>query len=391
MAGWVATALLVGVFVGVGRTVGEHFTSVVATPTRGGAAAFPPSATPTVAFPDSMVSTATDVATAHLVVTATPVPATPTPVPTVAPTPVTLPVHLLVTSCALAGCSFAYPSSVAVQVPPAYAGALGAYGAAGIVVVGPAGWTGVGSVGVQGNTFVSLYPVGSSRTRGPRVEVTTESTGAAMLNAASYFEQARLDEQHEGNPVPPPPAGMTETFIDPELVAYRLPNTPDGLGIDGVAYFTDKVPGTIFKQEEVVLPLGERRLSTVILDAFIARSILNPTGLNNEAKAAQSANATVVKMTDQNTFDPGTVTISKGQTVTWQNASSTVHSATFDPSKVANKADVSLPDGVQPFDSGLLQPGQSWSHTFTVAGTYKYVCIPHESLGMRGTVVVVGE
>ncbi|MGH2460849.1 MAG: plastocyanin/azurin family copper-binding protein [Chloroflexota bacterium] len=121
------------------------------------------------------------------------------------------------------------------------------------------------------------------------------------------------------------------------------------------------------------------------------------SGLNSEAKAAQSvgtaasgqaSGGTTVKMTDQNVFDPASVTIAKGGTVTWQNASSTVHSATFDPSKVVNKADVSLPSGVQPFDSGLLQAGQSWSHTFTEAGTYKYTCIPHETLGMHGTVIV---
>jgi plastocyanin len=112
------------------------------------------------------------------------------------------------------------------------------------------------------------------------------------------------------------------------------------------------------------------------------------SGMNAAANAAQSANATVVKMTDQNKYDPDTVTIAKGGTVTWQNTSSTVHTATFDPSKVANKADVSLPEGVQPFDSGLIQAGQSWSHTFTEAGTYKYTCIPHEALGMHGTVIV---
>jgi len=116
------------------------------------------------------------------------------------------------------------------------------------------------------------------------------------------------------------------------------------------------------------------------------------SGLNAQASAAQSAGnaagGTTVKMTDQNVFDPASVTISKGGTVTWQNSSSTVHSATFDPSKATNQADVALPSGVKPFDSGLLQAGQSWSHTFTDAGTYKYTCIPHETLGMHGTVIV---
>ena len=111
--------------------------------------------------------------------------------------------------------------------------------------------------------------------------------------------------------------------------------------------------------------------------------------LNGEARAAQSAGGgAVVKMTNQNTFSPATITIKKGETVTWQNASQTVHSATFDPSKAVKASDAELPKGVSPFDSGLLQPGQTWSHTFTVAGTYKYFCIPHEALGMLGTVIV---
>ncbi len=93
-------------------------------------------------------------------------------------------------------------------------------------------------------------------------------------------------------------------------------------------------------------------------------------------------------MTDQNTFDPATVTIAKGGTVTWKNVSSTQHTSTDDPSKAVNKSDASLPAGAQPWDSGLLNPGQTFSHTFTVAGTYKYFCIPHETLGMLGTVNV---
>jgi plastocyanin len=113
------------------------------------------------------------------------------------------------------------------------------------------------------------------------------------------------------------------------------------------------------------------------------------TALNSEAKAAQSiGNSATVKMTDANVYDPATITIAKGGTVTWQNASQTVHSATFDPSKAAKAGDCSLPQGVQPFDSGLLQPGQTFSHTFDTAGTYKYFCVPHETLGMLGTVIV---
>ncbi len=101
-----------------------------------------------------------------------------------------------------------------------------------------------------------------------------------------------------------------------------------------------------------------------------------------------SANAVTVTMTNDNKFDPATVTIPRGGTVTWSNTSTMAHSATDDPAKAANKANAQLPPGAQPWDSGLLNPGQTWSHTFDVAGTYKYFCVPHESLGMVGTINV---
>ena len=59
-----------------------------------------------------------------------------------------------------------------------------------------------------------------------------------------------------------------------------------------------------------------------------------------------------------------------------------------DPAKAAVAADVHLPGGAQTFDSGLLQPGQTFAHRFTVPGVYRYVCTLHESNGMKGVVIV---
>ena len=58
-------------------------------------------------------------------------------------------------------------------------------------------------------------------------------------------------------------------------------------------------------------------------------------------------------------YDPASVTIAKGGTVTWNNGSTVQHSATFDPSKAVNKANVSLPSGVAPWDSGLIDAGKT--------------------------------
>jgi plastocyanin len=112
------------------------------------------------------------------------------------------------------------------------------------------------------------------------------------------------------------------------------------------------------------------------------------TGMGGLAGAAQSANLNVVKMTGQNTFDPLTITVPAGSTVIWVNDATTVQSATFDPSFASTKGDIVLPTGATPFDSGMIEQGKSWTHSFTTPGTYKYACVPNEALGMKGTVIV---
>jgi plastocyanin len=95
-------------------------------------------------------------------------------------------------------------------------------------------------------------------------------------------------------------------------------------------------------------------------------------------------------MTDALRFEPANLTVAKGTTVIWRNSSQTVHTVTDDPGKASNKADAALPSGAQAWDSGNLNPGQMFSHTFDTPGTYKYFCIPHEAAGMTGTIVVTG-
>ncbi len=95
-----------------------------------------------------------------------------------------------------------------------------------------------------------------------------------------------------------------------------------------------------------------------------------------------------MKQSPKMLFVPGVVNIKSGDTVHWSNAYSTTHTVTFDPAKAATAANVALPDGVAPFDSGNIEEDGSFSHTFTVKGTYKYVCIYHEAMGMIGTIVV---
>lgn len=87
-------------------------------------------------------------------------------------------------------------------------------------------------------------------------------------------------------------------------------------------------------------------------------------------------------------FLPAAATVNVGDTVKWTNPAVVLHSVTFDPSMSAKLGNVVLPAGVAPFDSGDMQQEAVFSHTFTVKGTYKYICKMHEAMGMVGTVVV---
>ena len=70
-------------------------------------------------------------------------------------------------------------------------------------------------------------------------------------------------------------------------------------------------------------------------------------------------------------FNPATITISAGTTVTWTNKDAVNHTVT------------SL---TALFGSGSLDPGATFSFTFPAPGTYSYKCSIHQS--MSGSVVV---
>ena len=72
-------------------------------------------------------------------------------------------------------------------------------------------------------------------------------------------------------------------------------------------------------------------------------------------------------------FDPEELTISVGDTVTWTNNDGMSHTATST-------------SGPESFDSGNIGSGDTWSFTFTEAGTYEYKCDYHSS--MTATIIV---
>ncbi len=86
-------------------------------------------------------------------------------------------------------------------------------------------------------------------------------------------------------------------------------------------------------------------------------------------------------------FTPAVVWVEPGATVEWT-VSGGAHSITaYHPN---DDRSMQLPESAAPFDSGVLEAGDTFEHTFEAAGVHNYYCTPHEGLGMVG-LVVVGE
>ena len=92
-----------------------------------------------------------------------------------------------------------------------------------------------------------------------------------------------------------------------------------------------------------------------------------PTPAPTTAPAANGNSITIANFA----FAPASLTVKVGTKVTWTNNDSATHTVT-------------ALQGA--FDSGSLPTGQSFSFTFTKAGTYNYHCAIHSS--MTATIVV---
>lgn len=115
-----------------------------------------------------------------------------------------------------------------------------------------------------------------------------------------------------------------------------------------------------------------------------------------ELAAAQETRTHTIDMTDGLVFDPDEMSIAPGDTVVWQNVGNVGHSVTAYEDQIPGEADYFASggfDGEQAARGGYpsqgdIVGGESFEHTFEVEGEYEYFCIPHESVGMLGTITV---
>jgi len=107
--------------------------------------------------------------------------------------------------------------------------------------------------------------------------------------------------------------------------------------------------------------------ASLSLLCFIAFFACSKGSSTNNTPAPSPNGVSIVNMS----FSPGTITVSVGTTVKWNNNDNMTHTVTADDNS---------------FDSGNIGAGSNFSRTFSVAGTYPYHCTIHPS--MIGKVVV---
>ena len=117
---------------------------------------------------------------------------------------------------------------------------------------------------------------------------------------------------------------------------------------------------------------------------------LTMTPLPDLARALDLAGSGPTILAGQNnalTFVPATVNIKAGTTVTWV-FSTGGHNVVSQTNALADGRFCSPDDKNCPMAT-TMNAGTTYMHTFLDAGTFPYVCVPHVSGGMKGTVVVV--
>jgi plastocyanin len=124
-----------------------------------------------------------------------------------------------------------------------------------------------------------------------------------------------------------------------------------------------------------LFPLGGVLLATVIISWAI---VLAPSALGQSKSAQVSIVKGASNPSATEPYNPSPLTVHVGTTVTWTNNDNTGHTVT--------EGNPSGNTPVNGFDSGILAPGKTFTHTFATPGTIQYSCTLHPT--MLGEVIV---
>ena len=129
----------------------------------------------------------------------------------------------------------------------------------------------------------------------------------------------------------------------------------------------------------IILSIAIGTASFIIGSAIVATQVLSGNlnvgdiegegfGNSRQEPAPITGNGTIVRIVDDagsNSYSPNPIEINVGQTITWVNDDSVIHTTTS-------------ADGI--FDSNILQRGEVFSYTFDTVGEYPYYCDLHPDM-----------
>jgi plastocyanin len=173
------------------------------------------------------------------------------------------------------------------------------------------------------------------------------------------------------------PTGTTVAWTNEDAVPHTVTST-DGAFDSGIFdpggsfAFTFNEPGSFAyvcqlhpQMQGTVTAEGEAVAAAPATDSQAATTAADTAAQPQEAAEAGEATVSIVDFA----FEPATLEVSVGTTVVWTNTGQAPHTVTGDFA-----------------DSGILEPGQTFSHTFIETGDFSYLCAIHPQ--MTGTIRV---
>jgi plastocyanin len=119
-----------------------------------------------------------------------------------------------------------------------------------------------------------------------------------------------------------------------------------------------------------------KRNIVVLAGAMIGLMIFGVLGCSSYSPNSSPAPSNIPPNTvvmGSSSFNPATLTVARGTTVTWRNDDSDIHTSTSDNSV---------------WDTGDMRTGVSSTTVFNTPGTFKFHCVYHRTMGMVGTIIV---
>jgi plastocyanin len=150
-------------------------------------------------------------------------------------------------------------------------------------------------------------------------------------------------------------------------LAIGIPTTPHSLALFASNAVTSTLQGASRGGDQVLY--GFEFTVPLTLSRWFGHKARPPAPA--AAAAAPVSGKAVTTLIKGMAFPQAHIEIAVGTTITWKNEDQVSHTV--------SATDTS-------FDSGMIDAGRSWSHTFDQPGTYTYYCTPHPF--MKGTVVV---